>query len=119
MVSKALNAAVLVAIALCPGSAYAQSWPTRPVKLIVSTGPGLATDIMARMLSDGLSRQLGQQVFVENKPGAAGMIGAAAAARAGRVRRPSPAAPLMFGALALRPPTLSLKRVGCRSRVHL
>jgi tripartite-type tricarboxylate transporter receptor subunit TctC len=62
--------------------ANAQAWPTRPVRLIVSTGPGLATDIMARMMSDGLSRQLGQQVFVENMPGAAGMIGAQAAARA-------------------------------------
>jgi tripartite-type tricarboxylate transporter receptor subunit TctC len=62
--------------------AMAQDWPARPIKLIVSTGPGLATDIMARMMSDGLSRQLGQQVFVENMPGAAGMIGAQAAARA-------------------------------------
>jgi tripartite-type tricarboxylate transporter receptor subunit TctC len=50
--------------------------------LIVSTGPGLATDIMARLMAEGLSRQLGQQVFVENVPGAAGMIGAGAAARA-------------------------------------
>jgi tripartite-type tricarboxylate transporter receptor subunit TctC len=82
MVSRALHAAALAATVLCAGSANAQSWPTRPVKLIVSTGPGLATDIMARMMSDGLSRQLGQQVFVENMPGAAGMIGAAAAARA-------------------------------------
>ena len=52
-----------------------------PIKIIVSTGPGLATDIMARLMSDRLSRQLGQQVYVENIPGAAGMIGAQAAAR--------------------------------------
>jgi tripartite-type tricarboxylate transporter receptor subunit TctC len=62
-------------------SAAAQTWPTRAIKLIVSTGPGLATDIMARLLSDRLSRALGQQIFVENIPGAAGMIGAQAAVR--------------------------------------
>ena len=54
---------------------------TRAIKLIVSTGPGLGTDIMARLMSDRLSRALGQQMFVENIPGAAGMIGASAAVR--------------------------------------
>jgi tripartite-type tricarboxylate transporter receptor subunit TctC len=79
-----LAGAVVVAGAMLVVSnqASAQVWPTRSIKLIVSTGPGLATDIMARMMSEGLSRQLGQQVFVENVPGAAGMIGAQAAARA-------------------------------------
>jgi tripartite-type tricarboxylate transporter receptor subunit TctC len=71
-----------MAIVLAAGSAVAQSWPTRSIRMVVSTGPGLATDIMARMLSDGLSRQLGQQVFVDNMAGAGGMVGAAAAARA-------------------------------------
>ncbi len=60
----------------------AQSWPTRPIKLIVPTGPGLATDIMARLLGDSVSRSLGQQVYVENMPGASGVLGAQAAARA-------------------------------------
>jgi tripartite-type tricarboxylate transporter receptor subunit TctC len=59
-----------------------QAWPTRPIKLIVATGPGLATDIMARLLADGVSRTLGQPVFVENVPGASGILGAQAAARA-------------------------------------
>jgi tripartite-type tricarboxylate transporter receptor subunit TctC len=63
-------------------TAPAQAWPTRPIKLIVPTGPGLATDIMARLLADGVSRALGQQVFVENVPGASGILGAQAAARA-------------------------------------
>ncbi len=80
-VLKAMSAA-LATSALFAALAQAQSWPSRPVKLIVSTGPGLGTDIMARLMSDGLSRQLGQQIYVENMPGAAGMIGAAAAARA-------------------------------------
>ena len=75
-------ASAVGALLLAADKAGAQAWPTRPIRLIVSTGPGLGTDIMARMMSDGLSRQLGQQVFVENVPGAAGMIGTQAAVRA-------------------------------------
>jgi tripartite-type tricarboxylate transporter receptor subunit TctC len=71
-----------VLLAGATSDAAAQAWPTRPVKLIVSTGPGLATDIMARLMADRVSRSLGQQIFIENIPGAAGMIGAQAAARA-------------------------------------
>jgi len=57
-------------------------WPTRPIKLIVPTGPGAATDVMARLLADGVSRTLGQPVIVENMPGASGIIAHQAAARA-------------------------------------
>jgi tripartite-type tricarboxylate transporter receptor subunit TctC len=60
----------------------AQNWPTRPIRLIVPTGPGLGTDIMARLLADGVSRTLGQQIYVENVPGASGITGAQQAARA-------------------------------------
>lgn len=73
---------LLASIAPVHAQSQSQSWPTRSIRLIVSTGPGLGTDIMARMMSEGLSRQLGQQVFVENVPGAAGMIGTQAAVRA-------------------------------------
>ena len=59
-----------------------QNWPTRPIRLIVPTGPGLGTDIMARLLADGVSRTLGQQIYVENVPGASGITGAQQAARA-------------------------------------
>jgi tripartite-type tricarboxylate transporter receptor subunit TctC len=59
-----------------------QNWPTRPIRLIVPTGPGLGTDIMARLLADGVSRPLGQQIYVENVPGASGITGAQQAARA-------------------------------------
>src|SRR5262249_33839374 len=62
--------------------AQLSAWPTRPIRLIVPTGPGLGTDIMARLLADGVSRGLGQQVYVENLPGASGIVGAQAAARA-------------------------------------
>jgi tripartite-type tricarboxylate transporter receptor subunit TctC len=83
-VVRALLCAVVLIVA---GDATAQmqpgqNWPARPVKLIVATGPGLATDIMARLLSEGVSRTLGQQMFVENMPGASGIVGAGAAARA-------------------------------------
>jgi tripartite-type tricarboxylate transporter receptor subunit TctC len=62
--------------------AVAQSWPSRPVKLIVPTGPGAATDVMARLLADGVSKTLGQPVVVENMPGASGIIAHQAVARA-------------------------------------
>lgn len=60
----------------------AQDWPTRPIKLIVPTGPGAATDIMARLIADGLSRTIGQPVYVENLPGASGILAHETAARA-------------------------------------
>src|SRR5579862_9680723 len=55
------------------GQASAETWPSRPIKLIVPTGAGAATDVMARLLADGVSRTLGQPMFVENVPGASGM----------------------------------------------
>ena len=62
--------------------ANAQNWPSRPVKLIVPTGPGAATDIMARLLADGVSKTLGQPMIVENMPGASGIVAHQAVARA-------------------------------------
>jgi tripartite-type tricarboxylate transporter receptor subunit TctC len=62
--------------------ASAQTWPSRPIKLIVPTGPGAATDVMARLLADGVSRSLGQSVAVENIPGASGIVAHQAVARA-------------------------------------
>ncbi len=58
------------------------TYPDKPVKLIVSYVPGGATDIIARILSAHLSQKWGQQVIVENKPGASGMIGAEQVVRA-------------------------------------
>lgn len=70
-------------IAVClAADAGAQSWPTRPVKLVVPTGPGAATDVMARLLADGIGRSLGQPVVVENMPGASGIVAHQAVARA-------------------------------------
>ena len=74
---------ILVALLLVAADpAQAQTWPNRPIKLIVPTGPGAATDVMARMMSESVSRALGQQLVVENLPGASGIIAHQAAARA-------------------------------------
>lgn len=62
--------------------ASAQSWPNKPVRLIVSQAAGGTPDIVARLLADRLSRALGQQFLVDNRPGSGNIIGAQAAARA-------------------------------------
>lgn len=63
------------------GTAFAQAYPSKVVHLIVPYPPGGVVDITGRLLADQLSKQLGSNVIVENKPGAAGMIGATAVAR--------------------------------------
>ncbi len=60
----------------------AQTYPSRPVQLIVPLGAGGATDLVARVMAEKLSARLGQSVVVENRPGAEGVIGMEAAARA-------------------------------------
>jgi tripartite-type tricarboxylate transporter receptor subunit TctC len=79
---KLLYASLCCAVILIVGQASADTWPSRPIKLIVPTGAGASTDVMARLLADGVSRTLGQPMFVENIPGASGMLGHEAAARA-------------------------------------
>jgi tripartite-type tricarboxylate transporter receptor subunit TctC len=79
---KLLYASLCCAAILIAGQAGAETWPSRPIKLIVPTGAGAATDVMARLLADGVSRTLGQPMFVENIPGASGMLGHETAAHA-------------------------------------
>lgn len=67
---------------LSSGSAFAQGWPTRPVRLVVPYAPGGTTDAVARIVADRLSRTWGQQVVIENKPGQGTNIGAETVARA-------------------------------------
>src|SRR5262245_50852667 len=69
-------------LALTAVSAGAQSWPERPIRVIVSTAAGATPDIICRIVTERLSRALGQQIVVENRPGGANVIGAQAAARA-------------------------------------
>jgi tripartite-type tricarboxylate transporter receptor subunit TctC len=73
---------VLVAILLCCGSAAAQTWPGKPIRVIVTFSPGGSSDIVARLVAIPLQAELGQSVIVDNKPGAGGTIGALEAARA-------------------------------------
>jgi tripartite-type tricarboxylate transporter receptor subunit TctC len=72
-----LGAALALTLpAIAPSIARAQSWPGRPIKLIVGFAPGGGTDIVSRILATKLSETLGQQVLVENRSGAAGTIAA-------------------------------------------
>src|SRR3712207_2340604 len=75
-----IGATGLAAHAAAPVRAQ-QAWPTRPLRLIVAFAPGGFTDIAARILAERLSAGLGQQVVVENRAGAGGIIGTEAAAR--------------------------------------
>jgi len=73
-------AAAVVLLGAVP--AVAQDYPVKPVRMLVTLPPGYSADIVARVLGEGLSRSLGQQFLVDNRPGAAGNIAAAAAAKA-------------------------------------
>jgi tripartite-type tricarboxylate transporter receptor subunit TctC len=74
---------VLAALAVfaAPLAAQAQDWPNRPVKVIVPFAAGGSTDVAARLIGEYLTRALGQQVYVENRTGANGVIGIEAAAK--------------------------------------
>jgi tripartite-type tricarboxylate transporter receptor subunit TctC len=76
-----VRAFALVALALAP-FASAQDYPARAIRLIVPDAPGGSPDQLARLLAQALSDGLGQQVFVDNRPGAAGVLATDAAAKA-------------------------------------
>jgi len=73
---------LLLAALLWLGAASAQSYPTKPIKIIVPFTPGSATDVMARIVGERLNAAWGQPVVVENRPGAGGTIGIRDTARA-------------------------------------
>jgi len=77
---RALTVFALLLLSFAP--AVAQTWPPRPIKIIVSQGAGGTPDIICRLISAQLSTLLGQQVVVENRPGGANVVGAIAAAHA-------------------------------------
>src|SRR5262249_40629296 len=62
-------------------TAMAQNYPAKPIRFVVPFTAGSGTDIIARTVSDAMSRSLGQPIVVENKPGAGGTIGAAQVAK--------------------------------------
>jgi tripartite-type tricarboxylate transporter receptor subunit TctC len=75
----ALAGAAMLAVA---SLASAQAWPTRPVKIVVPYPPGGGNDILARLIAPKMSERWGQPVVIENRPGAAGNLGAGEVARA-------------------------------------
>ena len=79
---RVLCALIFCLVCVLAVEVNAQTWPSRPLKLIVPTGPGAATDVMARMLADGVSRKLDQPMVVENMPGASGIVAHQTVARA-------------------------------------
>lgn len=82
MLSKLVGSLVVAATLLSGGAAFAQNWPAKPVTFVVPFPPGGSVDPLARLIGAKLSDALGQQFVVDNKPGAAGSIGAAAVAKA-------------------------------------
>ena len=76
-----LPSACLLLAGLAP-PAFAQTWPSRPVRLVLQFPPGGSTDSVARILAQSMSATLGQPVLVENRPGADGAIAGDFVARA-------------------------------------
>ena len=76
VLSVAIGAIVLSA------QAQAQSWPNRPVRIVVPSPPAGGTDIIARVMAENFSKVFKQQFYVENRPGAGNMIGIESVARA-------------------------------------
>ena len=79
MVKHSFSIAVAIAttaiVLLAPGLAGAQAYPSKPLRFLVPSAPGGSPDINSRELANELSKQMGQQVVVENRPGASGIIG--------------------------------------------
>jgi tripartite-type tricarboxylate transporter receptor subunit TctC len=78
---KKLIFVIVLGLSLSAG-AWAQTWPSRPIRMIVPFPPGSSPDLIARMLTDKLAHSLGQPVIVENRPGAGGNLGTGLVAKA-------------------------------------
>src|SRR4051794_24678029 len=77
---KVLLAAAL-SLVLCTAASAQDAYPTKPIRLIVPSAPGGGTDTSARILAPKMTELLGQQIVVENRPGASTLIGMEAVAR--------------------------------------
>jgi tripartite-type tricarboxylate transporter receptor subunit TctC len=80
--ARLLLALATLGVLLCPGTASAQSYPSRPITIVVTFPAGGNADTVARLLGEKLNQALGQPVIVENKPGAATVIGTTAVLQA-------------------------------------
>jgi len=78
---REIVAASIAALWLAAASAHAQGWPAKPIRFIVPFPPGGGTDVLTRTIAPKLAEGLGQQVVVDNRPGAGGMIGVDLAAK--------------------------------------
>ena len=76
------NWIVVIAVAALPAPAWAQQYPSRPIRMIVPFPPGGASDVMARTIGQKLTQRWGQQTIIDNRPGAGGSIAGEIAARA-------------------------------------
>ncbi len=80
--AKAIAAAFVAAIAAAVPTVSAQSYPSKPIRLVVPYSPGAGTDTIARILAQKTGEALGQQVVIDNRPGAGGSIGTEVVAKA-------------------------------------
>lgn len=71
----------LTALALFGASAWAQTYPTKPIRWVVPSTPGDGSDVTGRLIADKIARELGQAVVIDNKPGAGGVLGSDAVAK--------------------------------------
>ena len=80
--SSFIAAAFLLPLSLAASFANADTYPSRPIRLVVPYAPGGSADIVARRISDEWSKALGGSIYIENKAGAGGNIGVDAVAKA-------------------------------------
>ena len=81
-IATALGSALFLLLGAAASAEDVDNYPTRPVKMIVPFAPGGASDFVARIIQPGVSQILGQQIVIDNRTGAAGIIGTEAAAGA-------------------------------------
>ncbi len=80
--TRAMRIVAVAALALAAGLAHAQDYPTKPIRMIVPYPPGGGTDVVARIVNEKLSAELGQPIVIDNKGGAGGSVGTELASKA-------------------------------------